>query len=274
MSALLSIGEFSRSTHLSVKALRYYDDVGLLRPADVDATTGYRFYATAQVPAAQLIRRFRELDMPIEEVKVVLEAPDVDTRDAAIVAHLQRMEGRLEETQATIGSLRALLEGRPPSITVEYRSVHAAPALAIRAEVTWDGTVAWLATAFAELYERVEQDGAERGGPDGALYSSAYFEAHEGEIVAFVPVSRSEPATATGRVTPFELPPGLFAITVHHGSFDEMDQSYAALGTHVAEQKIAGDGFIRENYLVTDDEVDDVAQLRTEVCWPVTHRPR
>src|SRR5215211_6104432 len=64
VAALLTIGEFSRATHLSIKALRHYDDVGLLRPSEVDRDTGYRLYSTAQVPTAQLIRRFRALEMP------------------------------------------------------------------------------------------------------------------------------------------------------------------------------------------------------------------
>jgi DNA-binding transcriptional MerR regulator len=88
MSALLTIGEFSRLTHLSVKALRHYDDVGLLEPAHVDAASGYRRYATSQVPVAQVIRRFRDLAMPLDQVQAVLAAPDVTARDRVIVAHL------------------------------------------------------------------------------------------------------------------------------------------------------------------------------------------
>ena len=52
-----------------------------------------------------------------------------------------------------------------------------------------------------------------------------------------------------------------------------MDQTYAALGTHVAERKLGADGPIREHYLVTADDTDDPGQLRTEVCWPVRSAP-
>ena len=68
MRAGLSIGEFSQITHLSVKTLRRYHEAGLLQPAEVDPHTGYRYYATTQVPTAQVIRRFRELGMPVREV--------------------------------------------------------------------------------------------------------------------------------------------------------------------------------------------------------------
>jgi DNA-binding transcriptional MerR regulator len=60
MPAALTIGDFSRATHLSVKTLRHYHRVGLLAPADVDAGNGYRRYTAGQIPAAQVIRRFRE----------------------------------------------------------------------------------------------------------------------------------------------------------------------------------------------------------------------
>ena len=63
MDVLLTIGEFSKMTYLTVKALRHYHDVGLLVPALVDPTTGYRRYTTSQVGTAQAIRRFRDLDM-------------------------------------------------------------------------------------------------------------------------------------------------------------------------------------------------------------------
>ena len=162
MSALLTIGEFSRATHLSVKALRHYDEFGLLQPTDVDPSSGYRRYATAQVPVAHLIRRFRDLDMPLDEIRTVLEAPDVSARDRAIIGHLERMEEKLEQTKATVASLRALLDGGEPEVRVEYRSVPGTIAIAIRDHVDWDGAESWLGAALAELDSAVA---AVPGGP-------------------------------------------------------------------------------------------------------------
>src|SRR5262245_18824317 len=92
MSACLPIGDFSKMTYLSVKALRRYHDMGLLVPAAVDPATGYRYYEAAQVPAGQVIRRFRDLGMPLEQIKEILDAPDSGVRNELIVAHLRRME--------------------------------------------------------------------------------------------------------------------------------------------------------------------------------------
>src|SRR5690349_12321001 len=105
----LSIGDFSKMTYLSVKALRHYHDVGVLEPVEIDASSGYRFYAPSQVATAQTIRRLRELDMPLDEVRALVQTDDPKARDAALIAHLQRMEAQLEQTQQTVASLRGLL---------------------------------------------------------------------------------------------------------------------------------------------------------------------
>jgi DNA-binding transcriptional MerR regulator len=91
MGSSLPIGDFSRATHMSIKTLRHYHRVGLLEPADVDQFTGHRRYTTQQIPTAQVIRRFRELDMPIEEIRSILAAPDVPSRNQLIAAHLSRL---------------------------------------------------------------------------------------------------------------------------------------------------------------------------------------
>jgi DNA-binding transcriptional MerR regulator len=257
MAALLSIGEFSRLTHLSVKALRHYDDQGLLAPADVDPS-GYRRYATAQVPTAHLIRRFRDMDMPLDVIREVLTAPDQAARDEALVAHLRRMEDALSQTQQTVSSLRAMLEGREPALPVEFRTVARQRAIAVRGEVEWDDTEAWLADALAELSGALAGSPEARAGADAALYSPAFFEAHVGEVVAFVPVHQAP--RATGRVEAVEIPGTRLAVTLYEGPFADIDQAYGALGTFVAERVLGAGGPIREHYLAAD---------RTEVGWPV-----
>jgi DNA-binding transcriptional MerR regulator len=267
MAALLTIGEFSRVTHVSVKALRHYHNVGLLEPVDVDPATGYRFYATAQIPTAHVIRRFRELDMPIEQVKAVLHATDIGARDKAIVSHLRRMETQLEQTQGAVAALRALLDGKQSTIPVEYRSVESTPSIATRGRVQWDDVETWLAAAFAELYDALGEQRNRRAGPDGALYSGEFFESHVGDLTAFIPVDA--PANAPEQLELFDLPAGRFAVTVHTGPFAELDRTYGALGTFVVEHAIGVDGPIRENYLIAAAHTDDPSELRTEVCWPI-----
>lgn len=151
MQVRLAIGDFSRMTHLSVKALRHYHDVGLLTPAAIDPASGYRFYEPGQLPIAQVIRRFRDLGMPLEEIRQVLQAPDVAARNQVIVAHLQRMESQLAVTQSVVASLRSLLERPPAPLAVEHRSMGPVRALAIREQVSMPDLDPWLDAAQREL---------------------------------------------------------------------------------------------------------------------------
>jgi DNA-binding transcriptional MerR regulator len=268
VSVLLTIGDFSRMTHLSVKALRHYHDVGLLEPTEVDRSSGYRFYDASLVPVAQVIRRFRDLGMPVDEVKAVLAAPDVDTRNKVIVAHLERMEAELEQTKATVASLRNVLEA-PVARPVTFRSVPAQPALLIREHVTHADMEAWWIGCFQELRQALADAGpaAERVGPDACLYPSEMFEDEEGEMVAYVPVT-GQP-DCSGRVQLGEIPAVELAIMNHEGPYDDLDRTYGAVGTFVAERAIGVEGPIREHYLVGPLDDENAEAWRTEVGWPV-----
>src|SRR5271154_805444 len=118
MTAGLTVGEFSRMTHLSVKALRHYHQMGLLEPAEVNPDTGYRYYLSDQIPTAQVIRRLRNLEMPVAEVKEVLAATETSVRNAFITAHLDRLEEKLSKAHSAVESLRNLLQhsGEVPAV--------------------------------------------------------------------------------------------------------------------------------------------------------------
>jgi DNA-binding transcriptional MerR regulator len=266
VNTLVSIGDFSRMTHLSVKALRFYHDQGLLEPAWIDPATGYRYYEPVQVPVAQVIRRFRDLDMPLDQVKAVLQAPDVETRTREIIAHLTAMESKLTELQMSVASLRTLLEGPSARPAVEFRSIPAAPVLALRDTVTAEQAFAWGAGAFDEIYDRINLAGLQAAGPGGALFPAGFFELEQAELTAFVPVH--DPGDAGGRVESLIIPAVEAAVMVHAGPLGDADQTYGALGTVVAERAIGVEGPIREYYLAPLDEPDPSRQ-RTEICWPV-----
>ena len=69
-----SIGQFSKVTALTPRTLRFYDDQGLLSPAETDADTGYRFYEVSQTADAERIRLLRSLDMSLDDIKQLLRA--------------------------------------------------------------------------------------------------------------------------------------------------------------------------------------------------------
>jgi DNA-binding transcriptional MerR regulator len=107
---LITIGQFARRSGLSVHALRHYDDVGLLPPASVDPETGYRRYRTGQIGTARLIRALRWTDLPVEEIRAVLDA-DGNGHDV-LARHRRRLERQRDLLTTRLGEVdRILAEG-------------------------------------------------------------------------------------------------------------------------------------------------------------------
>jgi DNA-binding transcriptional MerR regulator len=109
---LMPIGRFARLTGLTVKALRHYDEVGLLRPAAVDAETGYRSYSPDQVPQAEAIRRLRRLEVPLDDVSILLEADDPALVRRVLVDHQRRTAIRAAELKVVLQGLQPLIDGK------------------------------------------------------------------------------------------------------------------------------------------------------------------
>ncbi|MFQ6394720.1 MerR family transcriptional regulator [Nocardia sp. KC 131] len=268
MTATVSIGEFARLTYFSVKALRYYHDIELLEPVAIDPGSGYRRYSTDQVAQAHLIRRLRELDMPLPEIKAVLAAPDAGTRDAALRAHLARMESELQRTRDVVASLRALLTPADP-LVVQYRSIPALRVLAFIDTATKATVGPWCDSAFSLLYETLAAARVAPAGIAGATYSMEFFADEAGEVVAFVPIPADARIDLPEELSLTELPARRFAIAVHNGPFDDSDRTYGALGSYVAENDSALAEPVRELYLIGPGDVDDPRDYRTEICWPI-----
>jgi DNA-binding transcriptional MerR regulator len=234
----LTIGDFSRVTFLSVKTLRHYHRAGLLEPAEVDPVTGYRRYTSAQIPIAQVIRRFRDLDMPLDDIGMVLQAPDQTTRSQLIAAHL-----------------------------IEHRRLPATSAAAITAAVNVGDLVTWYHGAIGELQGTLSAQDIVASGPPGGIYANELFTDERGDATLFFPVIGE--FRPVGRVGPLSVPGAELAVITHSGSHDDLDRSYGALATYVSEHALAVDGLIREYYLVGPHDTDDESAWRTEVGWPI-----
>lgn len=96
---MLKIGEFSKLSHLTIKALRFYEKEGLLIPASTDNFTGYRFYETSQLEDAAKIKAYRQLDLSIEEIKAILNGADVrnifEQKAKSLTAQKEEIDVRL-----------------------------------------------------------------------------------------------------------------------------------------------------------------------------------
>jgi DNA-binding transcriptional MerR regulator len=261
---MLTIGDFARVTHLSRKTLRHYHEAGLLEPEQVDPGNGYRYYSAAQIPIAQVIVRFRELGMPIPEVRSVLLAGEGE-RTGLIAEHLARLEGQLSATQSAVTALRRLLA--PAPLDVELRSAPARVVAGVCGEVDRSDVLAWYSGAMAEL-------GALRlteTGPPGGLYDNELFTEEHGKVLAFLAV---DDAPRVGRVSAVQVAAAELAVAVHVGPHDDIDVTYGQLGSWVADEALALAGPVHETYVVGPRDTADASAWRTEIGWPVFRTAR
>jgi DNA-binding transcriptional MerR regulator len=259
---VLTIGEFSRLSHLSVRTLRRYHDAGLLEPASVDDATGYRHYSVDQIATAQVIHRLRELDVPLSDVQRILRSGDPEIRGALVADHLRRLESELERTRGAVASLRRLLQPEPPPLDVELRAVPATTVAAVEDDVSYDEVLAWYAGAIAEL-DAVVHDPT---GVPGGLYDNALFEDGRGHALLYRPTAQPP---RRGRVHPVTLPAVELAVTTHVGEHGDIEVTYGELGTWVVGNALAVAGPVRETYLVGRRDTADPSAWRTEIGWPV-----
>ena len=269
-SALLAIGDFSRATQLSVKMLRHYHQIGLLEPVDVDRATGYRRYSTDQISTAQIIRRFRALEMPLDDIRTVMSTTDVRQRNELINAHLMRLESQLAHTKRAVESLRELLEPGPAAEgRIGYRRVEATEAVAISEVVDLSDALTWVQGALAELYATLTAQDVRVCGPAGGIFADELIASERGQATVFVPFGGD--FRRTGRLTELVVPAAELATVVHAGSYRDFDLAYGALATHVAQHAISVDDPIREYFLVGPQDTRDETAWRTEIGWPVFH---
>jgi DNA-binding transcriptional MerR regulator len=107
----VSIGEFARRSRLSVKALRLYDELGVLVPARVDKDSGYRYYHDAQLETARLVAMLRQLDLPLSVIKELLVCDPVDAADR-IAEHWREVESTYDTRRELADYLVNKLRGK------------------------------------------------------------------------------------------------------------------------------------------------------------------
>ncbi len=267
MTARITIGDFSRASHLSIKTLRHYHDVGLLEPSDVDPGNGYRYYSEDQIATAQVIRRLRGLQMPVAEVKSVLAAPDSEARNRLILGHLDRLEADLASTAAAVAELRALIAQPQKPGNVEHRTVPPHAAIAIHETVDRDDLLDWWQGALGELQAIALAQGLEPTGVPGGMYAGSIFQHGRGLATVFIPTNATP--RAIGRVERLTVPAAELAIMVHHGSLSSADLTYGRLGAHVIRHEISVEGPLREYYLAGLLDTEDPTSWETEIGWPI-----
>ncbi|MFT3854260.1 MAG: MerR family transcriptional regulator [Ilumatobacteraceae bacterium] len=264
----MPIGMFSRASSLSIKSLRAHHESGLLVPASVDPRTGYRAYTVDQLADAAVIARLRTLDVPLAEVREVLDARDPEITRKVLDRHQAVMEERLAQTVRIIAELQS--EPSPALHTpVHVRTEAATHTLRARATVDATTFAVWLERAFRTLAVVAAMSGAERNGPPGALFGPEILDDRAEEVEAFLPIAEPVALRHPGGVAVGELPARTVAVLVHAGPYETLGDTYRTLGAWVARHAEHAGDRTREWYVVGPGDTPDESAWRTEVAWPI-----
>ena len=269
---MFTIGEFARHGRVSVRMLRHYDALGLLRPARVDARSGYRSYEAAQLARLNRIVALKDLGFTLDQVGSILDE-QLTAGELRGMLRLRRAEletaaadaaRRLAGVAARLRTIES--EGRMPATDVVLKSV---PAVRV-AELS--GSAASFEPAdvgpviqplYEELCRRLDAAGVEPTGPGVAWYEDAAdgtVTVHAGLQVGVGPSPAYDFAVT-------DLPPlDAAATTVHRGDMDAVLPAVQALAAWIDENGYRSTGYPRELYLeVHECHADWVTELQEPV---------
>ncbi|RZQ61691.1 MerR family transcriptional regulator [Amycolatopsis suaedae] len=271
---MFTIGDFARHGRVSIRMLRHYDAIGLLRPAKVDRFSGYRFYTAAQLARLNRIIALKELGFTLQQVGEILDErvtgeqlrgmlllrqTELRTAAAEAAARLAQVEARLRMIES---------EGSMPTQDVVVKSL---PAVRL-AELTGVATSfapenigPVIKPLYADLMCRLAEAGVTPTGPGIAYYEDSPTAEDAVLVHAGIEIAGDVPDSAGVAVV--DLPPVPEAATiVHRGSMDNVLSSIQVLAKWIDGNGYRSTGYNRELYLeVPEDEDGWVTELQEPV---------
>ncbi|MFF5082450.1 MerR family transcriptional regulator [Actinoplanes sp. NPDC000266] len=282
---MFSIGEFAGLGRVSVRMLRHYDAIGLLRPAHVDPHSGYRFYTAAQLRLLNRVTALKDLGFSLHEVQTLIDEK-VETAELRGMLRLRRAElaSRMRQDTARLAQVDARLrmiesEGHMDTGDVVLKTI---PALRVaQLSGTAEGydhptsITENLTPLYPRLMELMEKHGVAMTGAPLAWYEPAPTEPGDETIRvhAAFPIGGAEVGADAGFEV-VELPPVERAATaLHHGSMSEAFRTGQKIANWIDDNghRAIGPGFAREVYL--DCPPGDFDKWVTELQVPVRTAP-
>jgi DNA-binding transcriptional MerR regulator len=249
---MFKIGEFSRLSRVSVRMLRYYDQLGLLKPSQTDSSTNYRYYSADQLPRLNRILALRDLGFSLEQIKEMLEEElsseqllgmlklkraEIEQQMQVQQGQMTRLEARIRQMNETTDSksYEVILRDIGPQLVATYREIAAD-----------DDRIQSMFNEVETCVARFDQARADK--PPFAIYYDAEY--RERDIDAEVAIPLKFPIPGTDDIHVRELP-GVsnVACVVHSGSYVTLYQAYNALLSWIEANHYRMAGPIREVYL-------------------------
>ena len=265
---MFTIGEFSKLTRTTIKTLRHYDEAGLLKPAEVDAWTGYRRYTTAQLYPLQRVLALRQAGLSVEEVRQILGGADemsiLRARRVALVRELEEAEGRVLRLNILMQSLKGGETMYQPIIrTLPGRTVYFKEGV-IR---NFSELGAFIPDAEAEF--RTANPSLELDTPGYCFVSYLDGEYREEDIRVRYNSAVTAPGVETDAIKFARLEPVEAVCVYHRGPYDTLGQAYAFAVNWAQQSGYELTELPRECYIDGIWNKADPADWLTEIELPV-----
>lgn len=268
---LMPIARFSTLSRISVRMLRHYDAQGVLRPASIDAATGYRYYAPHQVADAATVRDLRDVGFSVAAMSVLLAVRGTPAWANALAVQGDVLAQALAEAKARVALLEQLRNhgGNDMPMTLSRTTL---PAMTV---VTLRGVVPSYADEHL-LWEQIQPLLAEQSiaptGPCGVIEHNDEFTEHNVDLSIFLPVDPQTRVQAPLELV--ELPERDCLVAHVRGPYSQIGKAHDLIGQRLAEENLAvrNDGTVASKafniYLNTPGEVSP-DELLTQVCEPL-----
>ncbi|EFH85761.1 MerR family transcriptional regulator [Ktedonobacter racemifer] len=267
---MFKIGEFSKLVQVPVPTLRYYDQVGLLKPVEVDDFTGYRYYSASQLPRLNRILALKGLGFELAQIGVVLTeglTPEqmrgmLRLRHAQLSQQLGEMQSQLVEVEGRLQQI----EQEETLSTYDVILKHVEPLLvaSVRATLPTHNEISLL---YAEVYAALEEHENCAGQPFVIWYDDEY---KDQDIERAAAVALRHRVPESGRVRIHELPAALMATIVHQGGGTTRVEAQEVILTWIEANGYRIIGPSREVSLHTTLPIShDDASCVTEMQFPV-----
>lgn len=262
---MLKIGDFSKLSLTTVKALRFYEKEGLLRPASIDEWTGYRFYETSQLEKAAKIRSYRQLGMTIEEIRRIFAGED---RRKILAARAEELKKLRQETEHQLSVIEYILEERDMKYQVTEKEI---PEMIVYTAET-------VLKKYSDCMQWIPSVGEEcrRLNPELQCVEPSYefCEYPDGEYrETGIRIRHNEAVTSFGKENAqirFRMLPAAKVLSIYHkGDYDSIGEAYAFLMDYAEKNGYRIAGLARERYIDGIWNRESVQDWLTEIQLPI-----
>lgn len=273
---MLSIGEFSNICKVSTKTLRYYAEIGLLLPSEINPENGYRYYSVEQLETMLFINRLKTYKFSLEEIKTIVHSEEVQEEKLCLqlMEKKKQMEKQMQEYSKMINQLNDdilnLKQGKPimsymEQIDVQLVEVPTMYLLSIRKMVQENEYPEEYGKCFGKLFRKIQQEKLTVVAPPMVLFHSAEYSPLGLDTEFAIPVK--EYATGTRN-----FKPGLCLKTIVQGPYSNLASVYTKQREWAEKEGYECNNALYEVYVNDPSQVAEESELITEVYYPVKKR--